>query len=155
MKSLKTIGKDVLIKIFPETVEFGFKSKVEFFDHTLDIHRRVENIYSNISRRFQNKNSDLKPYVVALKFGVWGMELGIVDLPFSVIAPNKASDNKVLDEDLIDLICKCDRIKQTSFSPTHLVVTVTAQGNKWEQIHREVYYLEKWQSDEIVNSTRK
>ncbi len=155
MKSLNVLGQDVLKRVFPEIVKSGFKSKTTFFSHTIDINRRVENLYSNFFTKFENENVELKPLAFGLKFEVWGMELGRVTIPLQITGRAQSSNNKNLKKDLIELICKCDRIKQTGFAPTHLVVIITTRGKEWEQTHYEIYYLEKWQSDLIAsNSSR-
>lgn len=159
MKSLKAIGKNVLLKIFPEIVEFGFKAKTEFFDNTIDIHRRFENLYKNIAKNHREKNPEIEIPVLSLKFEVWGMELGRVDTQVVGVTSSKdqllpvVSPGEAFNKNLIDIICNCDRIKQTMFAPTHLIVVIDTQGKKWARKYREIYLLEKWQSEEILNKS--
>ena len=155
MKSLKVIGRNVLENIFQKIVKPGFKNEIMFFDHTLDINRRVNNLYSNITRRFRDEHSNLRPNGIAINFAVWGMALGIVPIRLAIVAENNSSNNRLLKKELAELISNCSRIRKTRYAPTHLIVTITAEGKNWEYRKHEIYYLEKFQSEEILNNSGK
>ena len=155
MKSLKVIGKNVLENIFPKIVKPGFENNIRFFDHTLDINRRVNNLYSNISQKFRDEHANLRPNGIAIKFAVWGMTLGMVPIRLAIVAENNSSNNRLLKKELIELISNCSRIRRTRYAPTHVIVTITAEGKNWEYRQHEIYYLEKFQSEEILNNSGK